>query len=154
MLRAGSTRFSPLRAVASQQSFLDTFKSVVLGPSVRPVPKVPRISADELLSTPETKITTLGNGIRVATESTLSDVATVGVCIDSGSRYESLQNNGTAHFLEHMAFKGTKTRSVFDIEQQIENLGAHLNAYTSREQTVYFAKVLKQDSKFALGFFS
>jgi mitochondrial-processing peptidase subunit beta len=67
------------------------------------------------------------------------------VWIDAGSRYETAQNNGAAHFLEHMAFKGTKTRSQKQLEVEIENMGGHLNAYTSREQTVYYAKVFKDD---------
>jgi processing peptidase subunit beta len=69
----------------------------------------------------------------------------VGVWIDAGSRYETAQNNGAAHFLEHMAFKGTKNRTQQQLEIEIENMGAHLNAYTSREQTVYYAKVFKSD---------
>jgi mitochondrial-processing peptidase subunit beta len=63
----------------------------------------------------------------------------------AGSRYETAENNGAAHFLEHLAFKGTKRRSQTGLEVEIENMGAHLNAYTSREQTVYFAKCFKQD---------
>ncbi len=69
----------------------------------------------------------------------------MGVWIDAGSRYENDKNNGAAHFLEHMAFKGTKTRTQKQLEVEIENMGAHLNAYTSREQTVYYAKVFKKD---------
>ncbi|KAJ0037048.1 hypothetical protein NL108_016426, partial [Boleophthalmus pectinirostris] len=69
----------------------------------------------------------------------------VGLWIDAGSRYENQRNNGTAHFLEHMAFKGTRKRSQLDLELEIENMGAHLNAYTSREQTVYYAKAFSKD---------
>jgi len=58
-----------------------------------------------LLNAPATKVTTLDNGIRVATEDTGAPTATVGVWIDAGSRYENEENNGVAHFLEHMAFK-------------------------------------------------
>lgn len=65
--------------------------------------------------------------------------------IDAGSRYETAANNGAAHFLEHMAFKGTKSRTQQQLEVEIENMGGHLNAYTSREQTVYYAKVFKND---------
>jgi len=67
------------------------------------------------------------------------------VWIDAGSRFETKENNGTAHFLEHMAFKGTRKRSRIQLEQEIENMGGHLNAYTSREQTVYYAKCFKDD---------
>ena len=69
----------------------------------------------------------------------------MGVWIDAGSRYETEKNNGAAHFLEHMAFKGTQKRTQRQLEVEIENMGGHLNAYTSREQTVYFAKVFKKD---------
>jgi processing peptidase subunit beta len=61
-------------------------------------------------------------------------------CHTPMSRYENDKNNGVAHFLEHMAFKGTKNRNQGQLELEIENMGAHLNAYTSREQTVYYAK--------------
>lgn len=62
-----------------------------------------------------------------------------------GSRFETPETNGVAHFLEHMAFKGTKNRSQTHLELEVENIGAHLNAYTSREQTVYYAKSLSKD---------
>lgn len=67
-----------------------------------------------------------------------------------GSRYETRDNNGAAHFLEHMAFKGTQKRTQRQLEEQIENMGGHLNAYTSREQTAYFAKVFKKDVPVAM----
>ncbi|KAL5723097.1 mitochondrial processing peptidase [Ranunculus cassubicifolius] len=99
-----------------------------------------------ILSAPETRITTLPNGLRVATESNLAAAtATVGVWIDAGSRFESEETNGTAHFVEHMIFKGTESRTVRGLEEEIENMGGHLNAYTSREQTTYYAKVLSKD---------
>jgi len=69
----------------------------------------------------------------------------VGVFIDAGSRYESAETNGTAHFLEHMTFKGTSRLSQYELEVEFENMGGHLNAYTSREHTVYYAKVFKGD---------
>lgn len=97
------------------------------------------------LNVPQTDISTINNGLRVATENSGGSTATIGLWIDAGSRYEAPQNNGVAHFLEHMAFKGTARRSQTDLELEIENLGAHLNAYTSREQTVYYAKCLSKD---------
>ena len=69
----------------------------------------------------------------------------VGLWIDSGTRYEDEATNGVAHFLEHMIFKGTKRRSQHQLELEVENMGAHLNAYTSREQTVYYAKSFSTD---------
>uniref|UniRef100_A0A6Q2YLX4 Mitochondrial-processing peptidase subunit beta n=1 Tax=Esox lucius TaxID=8010 RepID=A0A6Q2YLX4_ESOLU len=98
-----------------------------------------------VLNVPETKVTTLENGLRVASEDSGLSTCTVGLWIDAGSRYENERNNGTAHFLEHMAFKGTRKRSQLDLELEIENMGAHLNAYTSREQTVYYAKAFSKD---------
>ncbi|CAL1713564.1 unnamed protein product [Somion occarium] len=98
------------------------------------------------VSTPITQTTTLPNGLTVATEShPHAQTATVGVWIDAGSRAETDKTNGTAHFLEHMAFKGTNRRSQHALEIEVENLGAHLNAYTSREQTVYYAKSFRKD---------
>jgi len=67
------------------------------------------------------------------------------VWIDAGSVWEDENTNGVAHFLEHMAFKGTGNRTMEQIETEIENMGGQLNAYTSREQTVYHAHVLKKD---------
>ncbi|XP_050315867.1 mitochondrial-processing peptidase subunit beta [Anthonomus grandis grandis] len=97
------------------------------------------------LNVPPTKVTTLSNGIRVATEDWGSQTATVGIWIDAGSRYENAKNNGVAHFMEHMAFKGTNKRTQSQLELEIEDLGAQLNAYTSREQTVYYSKCLSKD---------
>lgn len=65
--------------------------------------------------------------------------------IDAGSRAETDRTNGTAHFLEHLAFKGTSKRSQSQLELEIENMGGHLNAYTSRENTVYYAKAFNAD---------
>ncbi|CAG9796961.1 unnamed protein product [Diatraea saccharalis] len=98
-----------------------------------------------LVNVPPTRLTVLDNGLRVASEDSGAPTATVGLWIDAGSRYETAKNNGVAHFLEHMAFKGTSKRSQTDLELLVENMGAHLNAYTSREQTVFYAKCLAND---------
>ncbi|KAI9932028.1 hypothetical protein AWENTII_010346 [Aspergillus wentii] len=93
-----------------------------------------------------TQSTTLSNGFTIATEhSPWAQTSTVGVWIDAGSRAETDKTNGTAHFLEHLAFKGTNKRSQHQLELEIENMGAHLNAYTSRENTVYYAKSFNSD---------
>ncbi|KAK3710426.1 Mitochondrial-processing peptidase subunit beta [Vermiconidia calcicola] len=93
-----------------------------------------------------TESTTLTNGFTIATEhSPYAQTSTVGVWIDAGSRAETDKTNGTAHFLEHLAFKGTQKRSQSQLELEIENMGAHLNAYTSRENTVYYAKAFNND---------
>lgn len=83
---------------------------------------------------------------QIATEhSPYAQTSTVGVWIDAGSRAETNRTNGTAHFLEHLAFKGTQKRSQSQLELEIENMGGHLNAYTSRENTVYYAKSFNSD---------
>ena len=98
-----------------------------------------------LHSWPSTQVSTLSNGLRVASEPGAGETATVGVWIDTGSRYETDKNNGVAHFLEHMSFKGTHRRTRNQLEVEVENMGGHLNAYTSRESTVFYAKVFKND---------
>ncbi|CAG8436221.1 8027_t:CDS:2 [Ambispora gerdemannii] len=103
------------------------------------------------LNQPITRSSLLPNGLTVATETNpYAQTATVGIWIDAGSRAENFQNNGAAHFLEHMAFKGTNSRSQHQLELFIENIGAHLNAYTSREQTVYYARTFKNDANTAV----
>ena len=82
---------------------------------------------DYVLRAPTTDVTTLNSGLRVASETVVgSETATVGVWIDAGSRYETAHNNGAAHFLEHMAFKGTQKRTQQQLEVEIENMGGHL----------------------------
>jgi predicted Zn-dependent peptidase len=97
------------------------------------------------------QLTTLDNGLRVATEF-LPGVESVAVTVSCGvgARYESEAENGISHLLEHMAFKGTNTRSARDIAEAFDNIGGQLNAYTSMELTVYYAKVLKKDTPLAV----
>ncbi len=71
--------------------------------------------------------------------------ASLGIWVSAGGRHERVDQNGIAHFLEHMAFKGTKRRNALDIAEAIEDVGGYLNAYTSRETTAYYARVLKDD---------
>jgi predicted Zn-dependent peptidase len=99
----------------------------------------------------EIQITTLDNGLRVAT-ATMTNVqtASVGVWVDVGARHETPEINGVAHMLEHMAFKGTERRSARALAEEIENVGGQLNAYTSREQTAYYARVLAEDVPLAV----
>ncbi|MEL6217276.1 MAG: pitrilysin family protein [Pseudomonadota bacterium] len=97
------------------------------------------------------EITTLTNGFRVVSERMPAlGSASVGVWIDAGARHESAAENGIAHFLEHMAFKGTARRSARAIAEEIEDVGGYLNAYTSRERTAYYARVLAEDVPLAL----
>ncbi len=104
---------------------------------------------------PEPVLTTLDNGLRVISEDSPDlETATVGVWVDAGARNEREELNGISHLLEHMAFKGTQRRSAQEIAEQIEDVGGHLNAYTSREQTVYVARILKEDMGLALDILS
>ena len=95
-------------------------------------------------------LTHLPSGLTVVTER-MERVETVsfGAYVAVGSRYETPAENGVSHFLEHMAFKGTQSRSAAAIAEEIEAVGGHINAYTAREQTAYYVKVLKEDT--ALG---
>ncbi len=97
------------------------------------------------------RVTTLNNGMRVATDRIETvESATVGVWCDVGTRDERPQVNGVAHMLEHMLFKGTRRRSAAAIAEEIEAVGGHMNAYTAREQTAYYARVLKGDVELAV----
>ncbi|PWC78194.1 pitrilysin family protein [Azospirillum sp. TSH64] len=101
------------------------------------------------------RVTTLPNGLRVATD-TMPDVQSVslGCWVGVGTRNEAASVNGVAHLVEHMLFKGTRRRSAFRISEEIENVGGQLNAYTTREQTAYYAKVLHEDAPLALDILS
>jgi len=101
------------------------------------------------------EITTLKNGLTVATDPMphLESVA-LGVWVNCGARHETAEQAGLSHMLEHMAFKGTLTRSAKDIATEIEEVGGDLNAYTSREQTAFHARVLKENVGVALDLIS
>ncbi|WP_417606180.1 M16 family metallopeptidase [Primorskyibacter flagellatus] len=97
------------------------------------------------------RTTTLANGFRIVTEHMPSlQSAAIGIWVTAGGRHERPEQNGIAHFLEHMAFKGTKTRSALKIAEEIEDVGGYINAYTSREVTAYYARVLKADVPLAM----
>lgn len=97
------------------------------------------------------RVSTLANGLRVVSDPMDSvETTSIGVWVEGGSRHETLENNGVSHLLEHMAFKGTARRSARGIAEEIESVGGHLNAYTSRENTSYYAKILKEDAALAV----
>ena len=92
------------------------------------------------------RLTVLANGLTVASDAMPEfETAAIGVWVDAGARHEEPEVNGVAHMLEHMAFKGTEKRTARQIAEQIEAVGGHLNAHTSREHTAYYARVLKED---------
>jgi predicted Zn-dependent peptidase len=92
-------------------------------------------------------VTRLPTGLTVVTER-MERVETVslGAYVAAGTRHELEEENGISHFLEHMAFKGTARRSAAAISEEIENVGGQINAYTAREQTAFYVKVLKEDA--------
>ena len=93
----------------------------------------------------EYRKTVLQNGVRVITETMphLHSVS-IGIWVDIGSRDESIRENGICHFIEHMTFKGTSTRSALEIAFALESLGGNLNAFTGREMTCFYARVLDE----------
>ncbi len=97
------------------------------------------------------EVTTQKSGIRVVTDTMPHlETASLGVWVNSGSRDERSNEHGISHFLEHMAFKGTRRRSARQIAEEIEAVGGDLNAATSAESTAYFARVLRADVPLAL----
>ncbi len=92
------------------------------------------------------RVTTLANGLRVASDPMPGfETVSVGIWVGVGTRNEAAPANGVAHMLEHMAFKGTTTRSARQIAEEIEAVGGQMNAHTGREQTAYYVKLLKGD---------
>lgn len=97
------------------------------------------------------RVTRLPGGLRVLTDpmDTVETIA-VGVWADVGARHEPAEINGVSHMLEHMAFKGTERRSALDIAVEMEDVGGHMNAYTSREHTAFYARMLREDLPLAV----
>jgi predicted Zn-dependent peptidase len=101
------------------------------------------------------RISRLPNGLTVATDRMNSvETASIGVWVGAGTRNERPEWNGIAHMLEHMAFKGTKRRTASRIAEEIEAVGGQINAYTSREHTAYYAKVLYEHMPLAIDILS
>lgn len=87
--------------------------------------------------------TTLDNGVRIVTQNIgYMHTVTTGIWVANGTRHESPENNGVAHFIEHMLFKGTKRRNTHQITREIDSMGGILNAFTGHEYVCYYAKVL------------
>ena len=87
----------------------------------------------------------LENGLEIVAECNEQAYSTaLGFFVNAGSRDETAQNSGVSHFLEHMAFKGTPKRTAADVNRELDEIGSQSNAYTSEEQTVYYAAVLPE----------
>ena len=96
-------------------------------------------------------IVELNNGLRIVNEF-MPDIESVSinVWVRTGSRNETKSNNGISHFLEHMAFKGTKTRNTQQIAEEFDDIGGRVNAFTSSEKTAYYTKVFKENTEKAV----
>lgn len=123
----------------------------VVGSSLRPVlnTQVRSITAlsikDVLSKQPTAEVSQLKNGFRVVAEDNGNATATVGVWIETGSRYETEQNNGVAHFLERLMHKGTGKRASTALESELEAIGARMKSYTSRDRTAVYVHSSAQD---------
>jgi processing peptidase subunit beta len=93
----------------------------------------------------QSNLTSLDNGFRVASHSNGKSVATVGVWIDSGSRYENSDNNGVASLFEHLMYSGTSKKDAQQLQIQLAKLGANLNSVTTRDHTAYYVECLSGD---------
>src|SRR5215471_16564173 len=93
----------------------------------------------------EIEMTTLDNGVRIITE-TMPHVRSVavGIWVSTGSRRETPEQNGISHFIEHMLFKGTTSRSAEEIAKSVDSIGGNLDAFTSRELVSFNTKVLDE----------
>jgi predicted Zn-dependent peptidase len=92
----------------------------------------------------------IGNGVRVLTEAMPQVVSSsIGIWVENGSRYEEPEENGTSHFIEHLLFKGTRSRTAAQIAEAFDAVGGVLNAFTGKEYTCYYAKVLGKDLEMA-----
>ncbi|MGK2285152.1 M16 family metallopeptidase [Pedomonas sp. V897] len=101
------------------------------------------------------QISRLANGLRIASlDMPGLETAAVGLYVDTGSRFEPAPAHGVAHMLEHMVFKGTRRRSARQIAEEIEAVGGLLNAYTGRDQTTFYARVLADDIPLGLDLIS
>ena len=97
----------------------------------------------------------LDNGLRILTERmTQVRSVSIGVWLTRGSRHETAERGGIAHFVEHMLFKGTNSRSAEDIAQQIDSIGGQLDAFTAKEYASYYIKVLDEHLPIAIDILS
>ena len=98
-----------------------------------------------------TEIITLENGLRIVLEENPnSKTCSLGIWVASGSSYETPETAGTSHFIEHILFRGTKTRSALDIAVEMDEIGGFLNAYTAKENTCFYAHTLSEHMPKAL----
>ena len=103
----------------------------------------------------DTQLTTLPSGLRIVSAAMPhAESVSVGVWVAAGARDERGREHGIAHMLEHMAFKGTASRTAAQIAQQVEDKGGYINAHTSREETAYYLRLLAEDLEFGVDLLS
>ncbi|KAL2624754.1 hypothetical protein AAZV13_07G012900 [Glycine max] len=146
----GSTRFSTSAAVAARTSsgglfsWLTGERSSALPPLDMPLGGVALPdSLPDYVEQSKTKITTLPNGLKIASETSPNPAASIGLYLDCGSIYETPLSSGVSHLLERMAFKSTTNRSHFRIVREVEAIGGNIGASASREQMGYTFDALK-----------
>ncbi|XP_028794813.1 mitochondrial-processing peptidase subunit alpha [Neltuma alba] len=146
----GTTRFATSSAVATRPTS-GGFFSWLTGESSNSLPPLDTplggialpASLPDHVEPSKTKITTLSNGVKIASETSSNPAASVGLYIDSGSIYETPFSSGASHLLERMAFKSTTNRSHFRIVREVEAIGGNIGASASREQMGYTFDALK-----------
>ena len=99
--------------------------------------------------------TVLDNGIRIVTHEIPGNRSiSLGIWVENGSRHENAAENGISHFIEHLLFKGTERRSAAQIAEEMDAVGGVINAFTSKENTCYYVKVLDEDLQLAIDLLS
>ena len=92
----------------------------------------------------------LANGLRIIYEPSATEVVYCGYVVNAGTRHEPADREGMAHFIEHMSFKGTEHRSSWHVSNALESVGGDLNAYTSKEETVFYTALPREELKRAI----
>ncbi|KAG6733571.1 hypothetical protein I3842_01G231100 [Carya illinoinensis] len=146
----GTTRFATSSAVAEKQSSGGLFSFLAGGRSgTLPSLNIPLAGVTlppplpDYVEPSKTKITTLPNGVKIASETTLNPAASIGLYLDCGSIYETPESFGASHLLERMAFKSTTNRSHLSVVREVEAIGGNIGASASREQMGYTADAIK-----------
>ena len=110
------------------------------------LPGTPRAEEGVAAAEPETKLTTLPNGVRVITESSWGLGSSMAIFFGTGSRVETLRTHGSSHFLQHLAFKASVDKSHFMMTREIESLGGHVAAGAGRDCIMYAGECLSADA--------
>eukprot|EP00935_MAST-01C_sp_MAST-1C-sp1_P002885 g2885.t1 len=153
MLRTSRNGRCVSRALCTEASKLVTTTDADVNHQISldlPLAGLPVLKPASELETPDVITSALPNGLRIASQETYGQAVTLGMFIGVGSRHESAANNGSTHLFEHMAFKGTSKRSHAEIVQEIEDMGAVVNACAAREHLVFSIDVLRDNLEGAL----